>query len=178
MNQPGVTTSTVELSWVEREAISHCMENHSICVRFFRLCNPAFISKGTPMYCKMMDWSDLTIETTCVPSCRSVLSSEWCECSVVLQFVSFSQRSELCTEAAFKCHRAENSSASRALQHQRATKILCSSLQTQLCSGWVRAWGACVTADPVTRRCWHAALVDVGVCRTAPQSRTVEPWRR
>lgn len=135
------------------------MESHSICVRFFRLCNPAFISKVTPMYCKMMDRSDPTIETTCVPSCRRVLSSEWCECSVFLQclFVSFSHRSEPCTEAAFKCHRAENSSASRTLHHQQATRPLCSSLQTQLYSGCVRACvrevRACVTADPVTRLC-------------------------
>lgn len=152
----------------------------SICVRFFWLCNPVLISKVTPMYCKMMDRSDLTrcpwvIFTVClcVRPRVSPLSSEWCECSVFLQclFVSFSHGSELCTEAAFKRHRAENSSAFRALQHQRATRPPCSFLQTQLFSACVRA---CVTADPATSLCWHAAPWLTWAC--VAQRRRVGLW--
>lgn len=90
--------------------------------------------------------------------------------------VSFTHGYELCTEADFKRHRAENSSAFRALQHQRATRPLCSSLQTQLYSGWVRACVQCVRAWPPTL--WRAC-VDTRLCgwrgRVA-QRRRVGRW--
>lgn len=93
------------------------------------------------------------------------------ECSefwMVWMFVSFSHGSELCTEAAFKRHRAENSSAFRALQHQRATRPPCSSLQTQLYSGWVRAW-------PPTL--WRACVGTRLTWACVAQRRRVGLWR-
>lgn len=166
------------------------MESHCICVRFFSLCNPAFISKVRPMYCKMDDGLYHNHNVVILRHLYSVWDrvcpllqecSEfwmvWMFCVLLCLLVSFSHGSELCTEAAFKRHRAENSSAFRALQHQRATRPLCSSLHTQLYKSvrsCVRACGACVTADPATRLCWHAALRLTWAC--VAQRRRVGRW--